>query len=172
MYQKIEFYVLVVRKSGCTLLLSLILSSCAILHPKYEEPTAGPIAEIKFMNHGTGVSTVEFFKEQESCSGREMSETIDRDNSKILKIKADSPISFSFGYNVTGGYPRFMYCRVYVTFNPESDKVYYAEIHPVARGCVLGVYETQTDGSLKNIPNIKKRTANTNVWTEYSSFCK
>lgn len=150
------------------IILGTALSSCAITQQKYVEPKEGAVATIRFVNNGAGPGSVEFFKEYETCKGRVMGEPIPLNQSKSIKVRSDSPMSFSFAYEVTG---TTSYCKIYGTFTPTSGAIYQAEISPRAGGCVLMLTKLEEKFALPEL-SFKQRKAELSPWDENSSFCK
>ena len=147
------------------IILGVTLSSCAITQKKYAAPTEGAVATIKFVNNGAGPGSVEFFREYETCKGREMGDPIAASQSKSIQVRSDSPISFSFFYSVDT-----RYCKIYGTFTPVKGALYQTEISHRPDGCVLNLYKLE--GQLF-IPesSFKQRKAVSSPWDENSSFC-
>jgi hypothetical protein len=148
--------------------LSIVLSSCAIGIRKYVEPKEGAVATIKFTNIGVGTSFVEFFKGYETCKSRERGEPIPSNQSRMLKVRSGSPISFSFGYNIDS----HKFCKVYGTFTPIDNASYQAEISPTSEGCILKFDKLMEDKSAVRDSSFKQREAIKNPFNEDSSFCK
>ncbi|WGY45049.1 hypothetical protein [Vibrio sp. ABG19] len=153
--------------------ISIFLSSCAIRPISYKEPTSGPVTEVTFENEGIGVGGVSIFKGAETCEGRRITQTIEHGESLDLKVAADSPLSFSFGYNIYGNnLSGYAFCRVYVTFEPKMGTKYIARIEAVPDGCTLGIYAYTNTGEVRRVPNVTYRKPAKFPLYEESSFCE
>ena len=151
-------------KSIAVLICCISMVSCAITPVSYKEPLDGPLATIKFVNQSAGVSSVEFFKEQETCKGREISDPIPPNGSKDINVWVGATISFSYGYTYVDSS-----CRIYVTFLPEESKQYIATLSRdyESGGCELSFFEPGGE----RVIHIQ-REGISNVWDENSSFCE
>jgi hypothetical protein len=160
-------------KIALLFILILSLSSCSLRPRLYNEPTTGPTSTIEFKNNGTGIGTVEFFRESETCRGREYSETIEPGSTIEKRVKANEQNSFSLGYHITGSsLSNYSYCRVYVTFEPKENDKYFSEIKPNNKGCTLLFYTISDNGKAESAPGFRKREGIRSPWDENSSFCK
>lgn len=121
---------------------SMFLISCT--QNAYKPPMDGDIATITFVNNGTSNGRVEFFENNTNCSGRTLSYVMTPDRSHDLKVKANIPLTLSFGYSA--GFTTV--CRQYLTMEPKNGKRYKITARGENKKCFFAVYEIENDISL------------------------
>ncbi|WP_156184331.1 hypothetical protein [Cellvibrio sp. pealriver] len=125
-----------------SLIISVVVSGCAIGPSKYLAPTSGPVATLTFQNNGGhGASNPGVFNKYKNCQGLSIIRpAIASGNQSSISVPANGPISISFGYSITYN----SYCNLLATFEPEKNASYLVRINSTPDGekCYLEMFKS------------------------------
>lgn len=150
-------------------------TGCAVAERAYEEPSAGPVAEVVFSNDAPGESWLWLYRDAARCSGRRHAGTIPSSGTKELRVRAKRELALTFGYAGIDTLRRGYTCQLTASFVPEAQKTYVVKLHAnrLRTYCYLyvGVKDPLVVGGDTPIA-ANKRVFKKVVWDEDSDFCQ